>query len=55
MGQLHYFIPDAPMIERIARLKEIRDEIDAFIEDSQRIMEQTNQPELFEDNSNSTT
>jgi len=55
MGQLHYFIPDAPLSERITRLNEIRDEIDAFIKDTQRIMEQTNQPELFEDNSNSTT
>ena len=55
MGQLHYFIPDAPLSERRTRLNEIRDEIDAFIKDTQRIMEQTNQPELFEDNSNSTT
>jgi hypothetical protein len=53
MGQLHYFIPDESSVERIQRLREIRDEIDVMIKQAQRDLESDTQPELF-NNSDST-
>ncbi len=56
MGQLHFnSIPDAPTPERVRRLEEIRETIDAMIRESKQALEASNQPELFEDNSNSTS
>jgi len=54
MGQLHYFIPDETSVERIRRLEEIREEINVMIKQAERDLESDTQPELFEDNSNST-
>ena len=54
MGQLHYFLPDTPA-ERIRRLEEIREELAEMIRQDQNRLESQTQPELFEDNSNSTS
>ena len=54
MGQLHFLLPDTPL-ERIKRLEEIIEELNWMISQAQEAHEASTQPELFEDNSNSTS
>ena len=55
-SQLHYFIPDpSEPVNRIRRLEEIQEELQAMIDVEKARLESSIQPELFNESSNSTT